>query len=96
MKKIKCKNCGDDDDPICSICGYCTCCHRDRDVKESCASYLVDEKSDIFEHSDSDENPSIFKCLSCGTDKFIVGYTYSYETSIKCPTCGFEVVVHDG
>lgn len=36
-----------------------------------------------------------FICKECGTDKFNVG-TSNYVTAIRCPSCGWEKVIHDG
>lgn len=32
----------------------------------------------------------------CGNDRLNIAYTGSYETSGRCPDCGFSAVVHDG
>jgi DNA-directed RNA polymerase subunit RPC12/RpoP len=42
------------------------------------------------------EPVATYECKQCGGYKFIVGKMDSYETSIKCPRCGFERIVHDG
>jgi hypothetical protein len=34
-------------------------------------------------------------CAKCGGDKFLVG-SAEYSTAIKCPTCLWEHVIHDG
>lgn len=34
-------------------------------------------------------------CKECNSDKFIVGVD-DWFTAIKCPTCGWEVCIHDG
>lgn len=34
-------------------------------------------------------------CQKCGGDKFEVGIG-SYYTAVRCPTCLWEVCVHDG
>lgn len=34
-------------------------------------------------------------CLGCGSDKFLVGDD-DYCTAIKCPSCGWECVIHNG
>jgi hypothetical protein len=36
-----------------------------------------------------------FVCKTCGGDKFFVG-VQDYATGIKCPNCGWELIVHVG
>ena len=94
-KNKQCKSCKEYEDNICPICGFCDFCHMDSSIEGSCASTLVTQKTDHFKFRTSGNVPT-YECTKCGTFKFIVGYTENYETSIKCPRCGFEKIVHDG
>ena len=98
MGNCKNKDCGsseNDNDDICPICGFCSRCHTDSEIEGTCASFLYTQKTDHFKFP-TPEPKSTYECGRCGGYKFIVGYTDSYETSIKCPRCGFERIVHDG
>ena len=94
-KNKECDRCEKDGDSICPICGFCSQCHVDIDIEGSCASFLDVQKMEHFKFRVS-EPIYTYECRRCGGYKFIVGYTDSFETSIKCPKCGFEKIVHDG
>ena len=94
-KNKDCDSCEKDGDSICPFCGYCAMCHMDSDLEGSCASNLVTQKTDHFKFRTTGDVPT-YECNRCRTYKFIVGYTDSYETSIKCSKCGFERIIHDG
>lgn len=94
-KNKDCDSCEKDGDSICPFCLYCSMCHTDSDLEGSCASTLVTQKTDHFKFHTSGNVPT-YECVRCGAYKFIVGYTDSFETSIKCPKCGFERIVHEG
>lgn len=36
-----------------------------------------------------------YVCTVCGTDKFEVGYV-DYHTALRCPTCQYEICIHEG
>lgn len=98
MNDCKRKDCDEFDsydDVLCPICGFCDWCHRDSDIEGTCASFLVTQKTEHFKVRVSGSKPT-YECGKCGCYKFIVGRTDNYETSIKCPRCGFERIVHDG
>ena len=98
MSSCKNKECESWDgymDEICPFCGFCERCHRDSELEGSCASLLDTQKTEHFKFKASEPVPT-YECIRCGAYKFIVGITDTYETSIKCPRCGFEKIVHDG
>lgn len=37
-----------------------------------------------------------YLCGHCGNDRLQIIHTDDYETSGRCPACGFEAIVHDG
>ena len=43
----------------------------------------------------SEEPDKTIFCAICGSDKFYVGQG-AYHTSIKCPTCEYELTIHTG
>lgn len=56
-----------------------------------------DEDSDCFHIGQSYSlNPcDKLVCSKCGCDKFFGGDS-DYFTALKCPTCGWEICLHDG
>lgn len=42
-----------------------------------------------------DQPAQAIKCTRCGSDRFHVGQG-SYYTAVKCPTCGWELCIHEG
>jgi len=42
-----------------------------------------------------EEPASRLECKVCGSKQFIVGQG-SYYTALKCPTCLWEICIHDG
>lgn len=97
-KNIQCCYRDDEDNTLCPFCGYCYSCHVNTwNYDDTCASKLITEETEKFNNGNIDFGKvKTFVCKDCGTDKFIVGYTDSYETSIKCPNCNYHMVVHDG
>jgi len=71
--------------------GRCQGCHElDED------RYKGETRGDFPWRQTVDLDPiKTYVCKKCGGDRFIVG-SISYTTSIKCPTCKWEQVVHDG
>lgn len=41
------------------------------------------------------EPARVLRCKTCDSSQFRVGQG-SYYTAIKCPTCGWEMCIHDG
>jgi len=43
-----------------------------------------------------DDRPvTTLSCAKCGSDEFMVGQG-SYFTAIRCPSCKWELCIHDG
>lgn len=73
--------------------------------KNNDREYPCDTYQDILEESDEDlfeigqvyDNDPAKKlvCKLCGNDKFYIGKG-DYFTALKCPTCLYEICVHDG
>lgn len=58
--------------------------------------YLVETTEKILHIKDYEGNEAQeIKCKVCGSDKFIVGIR-SYLTVIKCPSCEWELNIHEG
>lgn len=58
---------------------------------------LGEKETTVFHigQSYSNEPNGTIVCKICGGDKFYVGQG-SHHTSIKCPTCEYEITIHDG
>lgn len=58
------------------------------EVRETSTFHMTDRRSDEGPVKD-------VYCVLCGGDRFNVGYAYCL-TALRCVTCGWERVFHDG
>jgi DNA-directed RNA polymerase subunit RPC12/RpoP len=59
---------------------------------------LIDElaKGDFDLGSSEESGPAeTLVCKKCGGDRWLVGKS-KLSTFVKCPACGYEILVHDG
>lgn len=91
MVRGTCKNCEYEDTPL-TPSGECHSCERIGKPN----NYTEEQRGNfVYIESGYKDLIPTFVCLGCKGDRFIVGRS-SYTTAIKCPSCGWEAIVHDG
>ena len=81
------------------LCPFCGCCrfHHGEITETGCRSIVSEEATNDFSYEKEymGEKIKTLVCKKCQGNRWIVGHAFCF-TAIKCPTCGYEIVVHEG